>query len=79
MKQWKIVWSHMSLELYEVWIQRLFRVRSGMDSKIVLELDGIIKDSLELEWNCQRQFRIKNQFLNQEWDGFKDHFGIGME
>ena len=29
------------------------------------------KTILELEWN-ERQFR------NQEWDGFKDHFGTGI-
>ena len=30
------------------------------------------KTILEFEWN-------ERQFQNQEWDGFKDHFGTGME
>ena len=51
------------------------------------------KTILEFEWN-EKQFGIRSgmdsktilefernqrQFWNQEWDGFKDHFGIGIE
>ena len=61
--------SKISFESGMGWFQRLFwnwngikdsfGIRSGMNSKTILEL----------EWNLR-------QFPNQEWDRFKDCFGI---
>ena len=54
------------------WIQRQFWNWNGIKDSFGIRSRMDSKTVLELEWN-------QTQFWNQQWDGFKDCFGIGME